>query len=148
MSVQTYSPSMVVLTFGGYTAQGWDSITIDRDLPSFRQINGIRGKNTRVRVSNTSATITLRVPHTSQLNSIFNEIVRLDEQYGTARINLMIKDLLGTEIFKTEDAYIERPASVSFDSDVGDREWILRCMTSESARGEGWGVMSLINSIF
>lgn len=148
MNVQTYSPSMVSLTFGGYIAKGWDRIAISRTLPSFRQVNGIRGKNTRTRVQNTAATITISVPHTSELNHIFSEVVRLDEQFGTAKINIMVKDILGTDIFKSEDAYIEKPSDISFDADVSDREWTINCLSSSTGRGEGWGAVSLFESIF
>lgn len=146
--VQTYSPEEVVMTFGGYIVRGWDTIAISRDKPSFKTVHGIRGKNTRVRVGNTAAEITVDVPQTSFLNAVFEDIVRLDEEYGTGRIVLLIKDNLGTDIFQSQDAYIERPANLTFDTEISTRSWKINCLSTQGDKGVGWGVVSFIDSLF
>lgn len=145
--IQTYSPEEVVMTFGGYIVRGWDTITIKRDKPSFRQINGIRGKNTRVRVGNTGAEISVEVPQTSPLNSVFEEILKIDEQYGTGRLVIMIKDKLGTDILTTPDAYIEGKADLVFDTEISSRQWVIRCLSTDTAQGVGWGARSFAESV-
>ena len=147
IGVQTYSPEEVILTFGGHVVRGWDTITISRDKPSFRKVHGIRGKNTRVRVGNTAAEITLEVPQTSFINAVFEDIVRIDEQYGTGRIVLLIKDNLGTDIFSSQDAYLERPADLTYDTEISTRQWKIECLSSGTDQGVGWGVASFIGGL-
>lgn len=145
MDAETYSPSMVVLSFGGYTLKGWERISIRREAPVFRQVNGIRGKNTRIKVGNTAATVKIVVPQTSTLNPLLSELVRLDDQYGTGRISMVVKDLMGTEVFSSEDAYVENFAEMVFGDEISAREWTISCLSSETDNGEGWGAMSLSN---
>lgn len=150
--IATYSPSEVSISFGGYLAKGWDTITIERDLPSFKKVMGIRGKNTRVRVGNTSATITMVIPQTSVLNTVFEQIVLQDEVTGNGRIVILIKDLLGNSVFQSDSAYIEKPAKTTYDTEISSRDWKIHCMKSGQDIGVSWGAMDLIrnvaNSIF
>lgn len=148
MSVQTYSPSKVVLTFGGYVASGWDTISIKRESPSFKVVRGIRGKNSRVRTNNTAASVTISVPQTSMLNAVLHQVVKKDEEFGTGKLEIMIKDTMGTEIFRSGEGFVEAPADTTYDTEITNREWTIHCLSSNYDNGEGWGVMSLINSIF
>lgn len=148
MSVQTYSASKVILSIGGYNVEGWDKITISPDMPTFRQINGIRGKNARVRLQNTGATIKVEVPLTSVLNPIFYELVKLDAKQGTGRLEITVKDVMGWELFSTTKAYVEAPAEAEFSEKIASRVWTIRCLDSERDKGSGWGVASMFDSLF
>lgn len=147
--VVTYSPSDVTITFGGYTLQGWDSISIRRQLPSFRQVNGIRGKNSRIRVRNTAAEILIELPQTSEANYVFQKIVELDEQIGTGRIAITVKDALGSEVFSSSDAFIEGPADRQYNDSISGRTWKINCLTSTYSASESqWSLESIFSSIF
>lgn len=144
--VQTYSPSEVVFTLAGTTISGWDNITIKRSSPSFKMVRGIRNRHTRVRNKDTSAVIEIGLVNTSSSNDLLTAIVEKDEQLGTGRIELMIKDTLGTFSFNSIEAYVTGYADMSFGEDVGTRTWIIECLSSSYSRGEGWGIASLFNS--
>lgn len=144
--VQTYSPSEVVFTLAGTTISGWDRITIKRSAPSFKMVRGIRNRHTRVRNKDTSATIEIELLGTSSSNDLLTAIVEKDEKFGTGRIELMIKDTLGTFNFNSIEGYITGYADMSFGGDVGTRTWVIECLTSSYSRGEGWGVASLFKS--
>lgn len=144
--VQTYSPSEVVFTLAGTTISGWDNITIKRSSPSFKMVRGIRNRHTRVRNKDTSAVIEIGLVNTSSSNDLLTAIVEKDEQLGTGRIELMIKDTLGTFSFNSIEAYVAGYADMSFGEDVGTRTWIIECLSSSYSRGEGWGIASLFNS--
>ena len=98
MQVTTYSPQDVKLVIGGYTIVGWDSITISRLQETFKVIRGIRGKHTRASSGDTSATLTVSLVQTSPSNSFLTEIHRLDEERGTGRLELTLKDNSGTSV--------------------------------------------------
>lgn len=135
------------MTFGGYRVEGWERISIRHLQPSFRLVEGIRGKNTRVRINNTAAEIEIALTQTSPTNNIFSQIVEADEQYGTGRIELTIKDVLTGESFQSTEAYLERPADKTFDADVTERVWKIVCLSSKSSMGTGGALGSLVDKI-
>lgn len=146
--VKTYSPSDIIITFGGYLVVGWDSIIITRTIPAFKQVNGIRGKNTRVRINNTAATVEINLVASSDTNAVFSEIVKQDELFGGARIVAMIKDPLGSELFSTEEGYLESPATKNYESESGNRTWRLNCLSSRTTdTGNGSPLGSLIDNV-
>ena len=149
MEVKTYSPKMIGMTFGGAKVEGWNTITISRSSPSFTFIKGIRGKHTRVKTGDTSCTLTVNAPQTSVLNDIFDQIVNLDEKHGNGKLNISIRDMLGSEVFSCSEAYVEGMAERSYEANTSERSWIIRCMNSVwDTSGGGWGVMSLIDNLF
>ena len=145
--VREYSPSEVVMTFGGYRVEGWERIVIKRIHPSFRFVAGIRGQNTRVSLGNSAAEVEVILTQTSPTNSVFAQIVALDEQYGTGRIELTIKDVLSGEKFQSTQAYLESPAEQSFSSDISERSWKLVCLSSNSDMGTGGALGSLVDRV-
>lgn len=148
MEVKTYSPKMVVMTFGGTVVNGWNTISIERSSPSFRMVKGIRGANTRVRTGDTSAVVTITVPQTSDINNIFNQIVVLDEATGNGRIQVTIVDVVNGDTFISSEGFLEGSPKIDFDSSSGDRVWKLNCLSSQTTEtGSGWNVGSLIDRI-
>lgn len=131
-TVSTYNPSDVSLNIGGYPVAGWQSITIARSVKGFTVIRGIRGKNTRVRNKDTSATIILTLMGSSPTNDVLSQIHDLDLELGTARIALTIKDVSGSSVFSTNEAYITGYPSASFTGQIEDRSWELFAQTTES----------------
>ena len=112
-TVNTYSPKDVVLTVSGYQFTGWDSISITRSAKGFNTIRGIRGKNTRVRNTDTSATITISLLQSSQGNDVLSSIHEQDLAFGTGRIVLMLKDNSGRSVFASNEAFVTSfPTSV------------------------------------
>lgn len=149
MEVLTYSPKDVIVTFGGYVLEDWDSVSIRRNTSSFKLVNGIRGKNSRVRVNDTSALIEIELAQTSRANYIFQKIVEIDEREGTGRISMTIKDISGTELFSTNDAFIEGIADREYSADISSRRWRLTCMSSShSGSDQVFSLEGIFNSIF
>lgn len=124
-TVNTYSPSDVILTVGGYQLTGWQNITISRAVKGFTVIRGIRGKNTRVPNVDTSATITISLLQTSQGNDVLSYIHELDLSEGTARIALMLKDNSGRSVFSSNEAYITGFPVAAFSGQFEYRNWEL-----------------------
>lgn len=131
-TVNTYNPKDVSLNIGGYPIAGWQSITIARSAKGFTVVRGIRGKSTRVRNKDTSATIVISLMASSPTNDVFSQIHALDLESGTARIALTLKDTSGSSVFSTNEAYITGYPSVSFTGQIGDRVWELFAQSTES----------------
>lgn len=129
-SVTTYSPDQVTLTVGGYQVTGWDNLTITRRVKGFTPIYGIRGKNTRVKNVDTSATIAVTLIQTSPSNDVLTTIHRLDLQEGTGRISLLLKDSSGESVFSSNEAYITGYPVVSYSGDFTYRNWEIFCQST------------------
>lgn len=148
--ISTYSPEAVILTLGGASLTGWNSISISRDSAQFNVIKGIRGKHTRVRSYDNSATIVIDLPMSSEWNYIFSQIVTQDVNSTTGRCEILLKDTSGNSIFKTSEAYVTRYADVTFDVSISSRVWTIQCLTTDvyTVGGSTSPAGSLLNSIY
>lgn len=160
-TVNTYSPKDVLFVIGGYTFTGWQNITIARNAKSFTPYRGIRGKNTRIRNSDTSAVLTITLLQTSQSNDVLSTILTADEENGTSRIAFTLKDRSGGSVFNSDDAFITGFPVTSFSGQFEYRTWEIFCgsTTTYTVAGNGRpstnifdsavsAVGDLINNIF
>ncbi|MNQ35952.1 hypothetical protein D3C85_494590 [compost metagenome] len=135
--VNTYSPKDVSLAFSGYVLTGWNTITVSRNTNAYTTVRGIRGKNTRVRNVDTSATISFSCLQTSDSNDIMSSIHAIDIATGSARIELTLKDASGTSLFSSKEAYIQGYPESTFSGDFSYRVWTINCLTTESTWNVG-----------
>lgn len=129
-TVQTYSPKDVILTVGGYQLTGWQSINVSRSVKGFTVVRGIRGKNTRVKNVDTSATITISLIQSAQGNDVLSYIHELDLEEGTARISLLLKDRSGRSVFSSNEGFITGYPTATFSGQFEYRNWELFCQTT------------------
>ena len=148
-SVVTYSPADVYLTIGGYRLTGWDTITITRSTKAFKTIKGIRGKNTRDRVLDTSATIAINMIQTSPSNDVLSTIHNMDIQNGTGRIELTLSDKSGKSTFSSTEGYITGFPVAAFSGDFSYRVWeiFLQSTTVYNVAGNTRPETSLFDSL-
>lgn len=147
--VYTYSPSEVQLTFGGYTITGWQNLTITRSVEAFKPVRGIRGKHTRVRSIDTSCTITVTILQTSMSNDVLCRIHDLDIEYGSGRIELLLKDMGGTGVFSSAEAYVMGYPEVVYSGEFEYRQWRLFCQnTGNYTIGGNGQTTSIFSNIF
>lgn len=143
--VRTYAPSEVYLTFGGYIVEGWNSINLNKQVPTFKTIVGIRGKNTRVRNKNTYSVIEINCDLTSEVNQILSSIVATDRSSGGGVLNVSLMDKSGSEVFSSTEAYIQDESNRMYDATISSRVWVIECLTS---RFDDTGSISNALSIF
>ena len=134
---------------GGYIVTGWDNLSITRRVKGFTPIYGIRGKNTRVNNTDTSATISVTLIGTAQSNEVLSYIHSLDLAQGTARIDLTLKDSSGKSVFSSNEAYITSYPTKSFTGDFTYNTWeiILQSTQSYTVAGNARPSTSLFDSI-
>lgn len=130
MGIATYTPGNITMTLAGHVVEGWDSISVRRNAVAFRHIPGIRGSGTRVRVKDSSATITLELAQTSNTNSILSQIHQLDISQGTGRIELILRDPDGDYVFQSNTGYVAGYPDSGFTGDIQTRTWTINCQTS------------------
>lgn len=131
MDVLTYSPTQVVVTVNGYVIEGWSNISVSVNAPAYKQIRGIRGKNTRVKISDTSATVKITLQQTSIANDVFTLLSQEDRRFGTGRLELTVKDNSGTSLFASAYAYLEGIPESNFSASQTERTWTLLCDSSD-----------------
>lgn len=145
MEVLTYAPSSVVLLISGYQIKGWTGIKITRNSVSFKQIRGIRGKNTRTRLKDSSSTLTIRTFQTELLNEVLSKCLEADEQLGAVRLEIVLKELTGTTFYSTTTAYITGYPEVSYENGISEVTWTLVSDDSQlsigSARNAAVGIV-------
>lgn len=131
MEVLTYVPKNVILLVSGYEIQGWTRISIARSTPNFRQIRGIRGKNTRTRIKDSSATLTIETYQTELLNEVFSKCLAADIKNGTVRLEISMKEITGTSLFSSTSAYITGYPELGYSESLGKVTWNLACDESQ-----------------
>lgn len=148
--ISTYSPESVLLILGGAALTGWNSISISRDADQFNVIKGIRGKHTRSRNYDNSATIVLELPFSSDWNYILSQIVTQDTQSATGRCEILLKDNSGNSIFKTTQAYVRKFADVTFDATISSRVWTIQCIDVDvyTVGGSTSPAASLVSNVY
>lgn len=146
-NVNTYSPSDVTLAFGGYPLTDWNTISLVKNTAGYTAVKGIRGKNTRYRNTDTSATISFSCLQTGEANDIMSEIHRIDLQNGNARISLTLKDGSGSSVFHSSEAFITDFPETTFSGDFEYRIWTIYCLSSEADWNVG-GNLEVQNSLF
>lgn len=131
MEVLTYVPSNVALILSGSQVEGWNSISVVRSDPVFKQIKGIRGKNTRTRIKNSSATIVIETPQTELINEVLSMVLEADSVNGTARLEISLMESTGSSFFTTNTAYISQWPELKYSGELGVNVWTLTCEDSE-----------------
>jgi len=128
MTVKTYDPAKVIVTFGASQITGFvdDSfINIEEIGDGISSVSGADGEVARAMSSDRRCRVTLTLQQTSRSNDImsgYNEADRLSG--GGGALPMTIRDLRGTTLFGATAWVVKKPAS-GFGSAVGGREWNL-----------------------
>lgn len=147
LSVFTYSPYDVKVIISGHVVVAWNKCVVEYTEPTATVIKGIRGKHTRIKNGSSSAIITLTLEQTSLTNSVLEEIEMKDRQYGTGRLSVAIIDSIGGSRFQSNSGFVTRPATLTYDSDATDREWVIETLDASVTGGTGT-MGGVVGSVF
>lgn len=127
MSSNTFDPSKVVLSINDYQITGFIDgafIEVIQSAPNFRNVPGIRGKNTRVRSRDRSGVINFRLMQTSPDNEVLSKLAEQDDVNQSGLLFATIRDVGGQTGLQFGGAYLEGTPNVSFSStETQLREW-------------------------
>ena len=128
--IKTYTPEDVDLLVAGYRVMGFDGISISQSLPRFSVRRGARGFNTRIRQTDTSATISVTLNMTSESNTVLSELVRQQQAGNLPALEVVFKDFSTKSQLQSNKAFILTYPEMTFQSDTTDREWQIFCLTT------------------
>lgn len=125
--VRSYAAADVQVIYGTRRLTGVAEdtfIEIDRDENTFTKSVGADGEVSRSRTSNKSATATVTLQQTSEDNAYLQGLHNTDENTGAGIQPFKMVDKSGTLIVLATEAWIEKPAPISFGRDSGTRAWV------------------------
>lgn len=125
-----YDPRRVLVTFGPVPLIGrapGRSITIRRDVPTWRSVDGTNGEFKRVRTRKKSGTIEVTMRGTAPVNRGLGILAKLDERNGSLIGTIAVTDTLNGGLLLSTKAYIESFPEMSYGSAEGDITWRFIC---------------------
>jgi hypothetical protein len=131
--VAQYDPKKVILTYAGQqvnvgTAPG-THITAERANDLVQMHVGSDGEYVAAINRDASGTVTLTLMMSSQANDILQAQATLAETGAFGGAPLLLTDLNGRTVLFAKEAWVQKPAGVSYGQEGGDadREWVLVC---------------------
>lgn len=128
--MQTYDPAQVVFTFAGNLITGFAEgsfVEVSRDEDAFTKHVGSDGEVARTRNRNRAGSVKVTLMQTSESNDLLSAQAALDEAAGTGVGSLQVKDLGGTTLHDSPNAWIRKVANTTFAKEAGTREWVIDC---------------------
>lgn len=138
MSVKTYDPGQVSVTFGPVILSGFgdgEQILVEPNVESFSLLMGAQGDGARTRSRDKSSRVTVRLLQTSETNDLLSAILATDRATGEGIFPLMVKDNGGRALHLAESAWIVAPPSSAYGAEAGVREWIFESDSMEDFHG-------------
>jgi len=140
MAVRTYDPSYVSMFYGPIQMQGFaqdSAIGVEHDEDDWTLVVGVDGEGTRSKTSNRSATITVSLMQSSEVNDLLSaqRLLDINTPGGTGGQPIIIKDNNGTTLFACETAWIQKPPAAELNREATGREWVFRTDNVDALHG-------------
>jgi hypothetical protein len=124
----TYDPSQVTVTFLGANIHGFidgSFVKAERDEDAFFKQVGADGEWARAKNKNKGGKVTFILQQTSVSNDTMATAAKLDELGNGGHGALIIKDLNGTTLLNSKEAWVQKMAPLDLAKELGQREWVL-----------------------
>lgn len=135
----TYDPLYVRVIYGSLILHGFmdgTMITVERDEDTYTKHTGCDGEVARSRNRNQGGKVTLTLLQSSASNTDLSTMAALDEASNAGKAPLMVRDLLGNTLAAAGEAWIMKPATITYGKEIEGREWVLDCAQLEVFVGE------------
>jgi hypothetical protein len=135
-----YDPDQIVMSIAGVpivgTAEG-DMVTVEYETDAFLDVAGTDGETVRSKSLDRRATVIFRLMQTSSSNPALDALHAADYNApnGAGVGTLVIQDLQGNTLLRSEKAWIAAPPAVAFGATAGPREWKIRCAKLVGSHG-------------
>lgn len=136
--IRTEDPKKVIATFGILTISGYAEgtfITIEPSGVSFEKRQGAGGEVDRINKNNTSYKITFSLMGTSAVNDQLSALLIADERTSIGKLPFMIKDLAGTSVLVTTDAWIMGWPNRDRADSLNSVQWVIETGPGEYFMG-------------
>lgn len=130
-ALKTYNFNQVSVVFGGAVIGGFGQnggISIEFNEDVWEPVVGADGEESRARKNDNGAECTITLMQTSSSNDVLQGFLELDIATGRGALPLAITDMSGRSVYFTSAAYIKSRPSATFNSNVEEREWVIRML--------------------
>jgi hypothetical protein len=130
MSVRTFDPKKLIITYGGVPLSGFADgtfVTVERENDLFSKVSGTDGVVSRAKSNDRSGSCTVSLAQTSPSNDVLSGFYQLDEKANTGVLPLIGKDLSGRTVFASGNAWIRKPPPITAGKEIENRDWIIDC---------------------
>ena len=100
-------------------------ISVERSSDTFEKSSGADGFVSRVKLNDTTGTMTLTLAQTSPSNDVLTGFAVVDELTGAGVLPVSVTDLSGRSLIMSAFGWIRKMPKSSWDKSVGTREWVL-----------------------
>lgn len=126
LTVRTYDPNQVIVTFGGVPITGFaegTGISIKRNGDAFTKVRGADGSVDRINNNAYDFEVTLTLKQTSPMNEYLSGILIADQLSNAGTVPMMIKDNNGVSLFVAGQSWIKKDPEVAYADKMSDRQW-------------------------
>ena len=131
-AVRTFDPKKLVITFKGNIFTGFadgDVVEITGE-DGFESRKGSAGDEDRINKNETGRDVNITLMQTSITNDVLSAIYEDDAVNNTGKGPLSIKDLSGTSVLYSAQAYIKKKADTTKGDSLGNYVWNFRAPQS------------------
>lgn len=127
VTVKTFDPKMVVITFGSIPISGYAEgtfVSVNRSGDAFAKRKGAGGDVERINKNQGDFEVTVTLLQTTPTNKELSAVLAADQVTNAGVFPLTIKDLLGETLFFAPQAWIRKDPEWEDGDDLNSRAWI------------------------
>ena len=127
VTVKTFDPKMVVITFGSIPISGYAEgtfVSVNRSGDAFAKRKGAGGDVERINKNQGDFDVTVTLLQTTPTNKELSAVLAADQVTNAGVFPLTIKDLLGETLFFAPQAWIRKDPEWEDGDDLNSRAWI------------------------
>lgn len=126
VTVKTFDPKMVVITFGSIPISGYAEgtfVSVNRSGDAFAKRKGAGGDVERINKNQGDFEVTVTLLQTTPTNKELSAVLAADQVTNAGVLPLTIKDLLGETLFFAPQAWIRKDPEWEDGDDLNSRAW-------------------------
>lgn len=142
MKPYTVDPKQVISTVGAVNVGGFVDgtfILANRTSDAFSMVSGADNQVTRLKINDSTGTITFTLQQSSPSNSLLTAIGILDEQSGGGIVPITVKDFGGSTLIISPYSWLRKIPEVTYAKEVTSREWVFDCSKIDIFVGDNVG---------
>ena len=127
VTVKTFDPKMVVITFGSIPISGYAEgtfVSVNRSGDAFAKRKGAGGDVERINKNQGDFEVTVTLLQTTPTNKELSAVLAADQVTNAGVFPLTIKDLLGETLFFAPQAWIRKDPEWEDGDDTNSRAWV------------------------
>lgn len=132
--MKTYDPAEIHMELNNVPITGYADGTFVTVTPSsalYTKKVGAGGEAGRARMRDESATVKFSLLATDPCNDLLSALVIKDKRDNSGGGTFQLADALGTTLITAPDAYVSKLPEVTFEKEIGVREWEVELLRAD-----------------